>query len=122
MKRLWFSAVFLLTAVGFCIWEQAAVYPQCSEMIRMIDAAIEERDANEKKDMCAQIEEEWARFDTRAQYICDHSILHSAEISVGTLKDLNNLNEEDTNEALIEAKSEIRQVLDHSAISLSNIL
>ena len=61
-------------------------------------------------------------FDRLATYITDHAILHSAEISIGTLNDLNDLNEEDTNEALIEAKSEIEQVYDHSRINLSNIL
>lgn len=122
MKRLWFSAVFILAALSLCAFEQFYVYKDCKEIITHIDTAIDETDLAAKKEKCAAIENEWEDFDRLATYITDHAILHSAEISIGTLNDLNDLNEEDTNEALIEAKSEIEQVYDHSRINLSNIL
>lgn len=122
MKRLWFSAVFILVAISLCVFEQFYVYGKCDAIIGHIDSAISENDLQAKKEKCEAIEKEWESFDRMATYITDHSILHSAEISIGTLKDLNNLNSEDTNEALIEAKSEIEQVYDHSKINFSNIL
>lgn len=122
MKRLWFSAVFILIALSLCAFEQFFVYSECNEIIAHIDSAINETDLKAKKEKCAAIEDEWEDFDRKATYITDHAILHSAEISIGTLNDLNNLNAEDTNEALIGAKSEIEQVYDHSKINLSNIL
>lgn len=122
MKRLWFSAAFLLIALSLCAFEQFYVYKDYEEIISQIDSAISESDLDTKKEKCAEIEEIWEEFDRKAAYITDHAILHSAEISIGTLNDLNNLNEEDTNEALIEAKSEIEQVYEHSKINFSNIL
>lgn len=122
MKRLWFSAAFILIAIVLCVVEQTMIYDDCGEIIECIDAAIQTNDVDEKKAYCDEVEEMWVKFEEKASYVMDHAILHSAEISVGTLKDLNELNIEDANEALIEAKSEIKQVYDHSRISLSNIL
>lgn len=122
MKRLWFSAVFILAAIALCVIEQTMIYNDCGKIIDHIDTAIQAQDIDEKKAYCDEIEEMWIDFEDKASYVMDHAILHSAEISVGTLKDLNDLNLEDANEALIEAKSEIKQVYDHSRISLSNIL
>lgn len=122
MKRLWFSAAFILIVIVLCVVEQTMIYDDCGEIIERIDAAIQTNDVDEKKAYCDEVEEMWVKFEEKASYVMDHAILHSAEISVGTLKDLNELNIEDANEALIEAKSEIKQVYDHSKISLSNIL
>ena len=122
MKRLWFSAAFILIALSLCAYEQFVVFSECREIIEKIDIAIDEDDLDAKKAQCAEIEALWEDFDRKATYTTDHAILHSAEISIGTLGDLNDLNEEDTNEALIEAKSEILQVYEHSRINLSNIL
>lgn len=122
MKRLWFSAAFILAAVALCIVEQTLIYTDCNEIIGKIDTAIHTQDVDEKKAYCKEIEEMWVDFEDKASYVMDHAILHSAEISVGTLMDLNDMNTEDANEALIEAKSEIKQVYDHSRISLENIL
>lgn len=122
MKRLWFSAAFILIAIILCVVEQTMIYDACGEIIERIDAAIQTNDVDEKKAYCDEVEEMWLEFEEKASYVMDHAILHSAEISVGTLKDLNELNIEDANEALIEAKSEIKQIHDHSKISLSNIL
>ncbi len=122
MKRLWFSAAFIFIALSLCAYEQFVVFSECREIIEKIDIAIDEDDLDAKKAQCAEIEALWEDFDRKATYTTDHAILHSAEISIGTLGDLNDLNEEDTNEALIEAKSEILQVYEHSRINLSNIL
>ena len=122
MKRLWFSAAFILIAFSLCAFEQFVVYGECREIIERIDVAIDEHDLDTKKEQCAEIEKLWEDFDRKATYTTEHAILHSAEISIGTLGDLNDLNEEDTNEALIEAKSEVLQVYEHSRINFSNIL
>ena len=48
MKRLWFSAIFILMALSICVFEQAAVYKSCDELLPQIDAAIEETDLEKK--------------------------------------------------------------------------
>lgn len=122
MKRLWFSAIFILMALSICVFEQAAVYKSCDELLPQIDAAIEETDLEKKAEKCAQIEETWEDFDKKAAYITDHSVLKDAEISISALNELNGADEDKINEALIDVKSEVEQLCSRSKINLSNIL
>lgn len=122
MKRLWFSAIFILLALSICVFEQAAVYKSCDELLPQIDAAIEETDLDKKAEKCAQIEETWEDFDKKATYITDHSVLKDAEISISALNELNGADEDKINEALIDVKSEVEQLCSRSKINLSNIL
>lgn len=122
MKRLWFSAIFILLALSICVFEQAAVYKSCNELLPQIDAAIEETDLEKKTDKCSQIEKTWEDFDRKATYITDHSVLKDAETSISALNELNGADKERINEALIEVKSEVEQLYSRSKINLSNIL
>lgn len=122
MKRLWFSAIFILLALSICVFEQAAVYKSCNELLPQIDAAIEETDINLKSEKCSQIEKTWQDFDKKAAYITDHSVLRDAEISVSALSEVKGSDEEKINEALIDVKSEVEQLCSRSEINLSNIL
>lgn len=59
----------------------------------------------------------------KASYVTDHSVLQSADVSMGTLKSLPpDSSAESINELLAQAKSETQQIYDNSRISLSNIL
>lgn len=122
MKRLWFSAVFILLALSICIFEQAAVYKSCNELIPQIDAAIEETNLQVKKEKCSEIEKIWNDFDKKASYITDHSVLREAEISISALSEVNGYDENNINEALVDVKSEVEQLYSRSKINLSNIL
>ncbi len=122
MKRLWFSAVFILLALSICIFEQAAVYKSCNELIPQIDAAIEETNLQVKKEKCSEIEKIWDDFDKKASYITDHSVLREAEISISALSEVNGSDENNINEALVDVKSEVEQLYSRSKINLSNIL
>lgn len=122
MKRLWFSAVFILLALSICIFEQAAVYKSCNELLPQIDAAIEETNLQVKKEKCSEIEKIWNDFDKKASYITDHSVLREAEISISALSEVNGYDENNINEALVDVKSEVEQLYSRSKINLSNIL
>lgn len=122
MKRLWFSAVFILLALSICIFEQAAVYKSCNELLPQIDAAIEETNLQVKKEKCSEIEKIWDDFDKKASYITDHSVLREAEISISALSEVNGYDENNINEALVDVKSEVEQLYSRSKINLSNIL
>lgn len=122
MKRLWFSAIFILIALSICVFEQASVYKSCSELLPQIDSAIEETDINLKSEKCAEIETKWKSFDKKASYITDHSVLRDAEISVSALSEVSGSDNEQINEALIDVKSEVEQLCRRSEINLSNIL
>lgn len=122
MKRLWFSAVFILLALSICIFEQTAVYKSCNELIPQIDAAIEETNLQVKKEKCSEIEKIWNDFDKKASYITDHSVLREAEISISALSEVNGYDENNINEALVDVKSEVEQLYSRSKINLSNIL
>lgn len=122
MKRLWFSVIFLSLSVAFCIYEQTMVKNEYNDIMNTIDYAIASDSLAEKAEYCDIITEKWDKYFFKSSLMLDHSILESADISVGTLNNLAQIDMDDTDEALIEAKSEIEQVYEHTRISLPNIL
>ena len=123
MKRLWFSAIFMLAALLLCFGEQIYISRDCREIIAAISEAEECESTPEKLKYCAEIYDMWSDYHKKASYVTDHSVLQSAEVSMGTLKSLPpDSSAENINELLAQAKSETQQVYDNSRINLSNIL
>lgn len=123
MKRLWFSAIFMLAALSLCFCEQFYINRDCRQIIAAISAAEECETVPEKLDYCAEIYDMWGDYCKKASYVTDHSVLQSADVSMGTLKSLPpDSSGENIDELLAQAKSETEQIYDNSRISLSNIL
>lgn len=123
MKRLWFSAIFMIAALSLCFVEQFCIAKDCREIIAAIGTATECDDANEKIEYCKEITDMWNDYYKKASYVTDHSVLQGADVSMGTLNSLPpDSDSESINELLAEAKSEAKQIYEHSRISLSNIL
>lgn len=121
MKRLWFSAVFLVMALSICIAEQYIVKSSCGEIIKSIDSAISATDENEKEKYCNNAIKEWDNYYKKASYITDHSVIQGADVSMGELEEVIKTDIDSADEKLIEAKSEIEQIKDVSKVNLANI-
>lgn len=121
MKRLWFAAVFLLTAVLACSYEQYVVKYTYTEINEMIDNALSTQSETEKAEYCSEISEKWDKSVKKLTLVTDHSITQSADVSFGTLKALSEKNSESIDETLIETKSELLQIYESSKVNLSNI-
>ena len=104
MKRLWFAAVFLLTAVLACSYEQYVVKYTYTEINEMIDNALSTQSETEKAEYCSEISEKWDKSVKKLTLVTDHSITQSADVSFGTLKALSEKNSESIDETLIELK------------------
>ena len=121
MKRLWFAAVFLLTAVLACSYEQYVVKYTYTEINEMIDNALSTQSETEKAEYSSEISEKWDKSVKKLTLVTDHSITQSADVSFGTLKALSEKNSESIDETLIETKSELLQIYESSKVNLSNI-
>ena len=55
MKRLWFSAIFMIAALSLCFAEQFCIAKDCREIIDAIGTAAECDDANEKIEHCKEM-------------------------------------------------------------------
>ncbi len=123
MKRLWFSAIFMLIAFSLCAAEQIYINSDCREIIAAISIAEECESVPEKLKYCTEIYDMWGDYYKKASYVTDHSVLQSADISMGTLKNLPpDSSKENIDGLLAQAKSETEQIYDNSRISLTNIL
>ncbi len=123
MKRLWFSAIFMFIAISLCAAEQIYITEDCREIISAISVAEECKSMPDKLKYCAEIYDMWSDYYKKASYVTDHSVLQSADVSMGTLKSLPpDSSEENINELLAQAKSETEQIYGNSRISLTNIL
>ncbi len=123
MKRLWFSAIFMLIAFSLCAAEQIYISSDCREIIAAISTAEECESVPEKLKYCTEIYDMWGDYYKKASYVTDHSVLQSADISMGTLKNLPpDSSKENIDGLLAQAKSETEQIYDNSRISLTNIL
>lgn len=121
MKRIWFSIIFLALAIGACTYEQAVVKSAHKEISAVIDSALECKELDEKIKLCNEITEKWEKHFKKISLVTDHSILQSADVSVGTINALAKEGDDSVDEALIETKSELEQIYDSSKINLSNI-
>lgn len=123
MKRLWFSAIFMFIAISLCAAEQIYITGDCREIISAISVAEECKSMPDKLKYCTEIYDMWSDYYKKASYVTDHSVLQSADVSMGTLKSLPpDSSEENINELLAQAKSETEQIYGNSRISLTNIL
>lgn len=121
MKRLWFSAVFLIIAVCVCTYEQITVNNAYEDITNTISLALESQDEEEKIKYCTEVTEKWDEFFKKVTLVTDHSVVQSADVSVGTLERLANQRDDSVDEVLIETKSELDQIYDTSRITFSNI-
>lgn len=121
MKRVWFSIIFLSLSIVLCVYEQTIVKKEYIDIVNTIDYAIASESLEEKGKYCNEITEKWDKYFFKTSLMLDHSILESADISIGTLNNLAEIDKDDTDEALIEAKSEIEQVYEHTKISFPNV-
>lgn len=121
MKRIWFSAVFILIALSVCAYEQITVNAAYEDITNTIDLALESNDENEKIKYCTEVSDKWDKFFKKVTLVTDHSIVQSADVSMGTLERLANQKDDSVDEVLIEAKSELDQIYDTSKITFSNI-
>lgn len=121
MKRLWFSAVFLIIAVCVCAYEQITVNNAYEDITSTINLALESQNEDEKIKYCTEVTEKWDEFFKKATLVTDHSVVQSADVSVGTLKRLADQRDDSVDEVLIETKSELDQIYDTSRITFNNI-
>lgn len=121
MKRIWFSIVFILIAISVCFYEQITVNKAYEDITNTIDLALESQNEDEKIKYCTEVTEKWDEFFRKVTLVTDHSVVQSADVSVGTLERLANKRDDSVDDALIEAKSELDQIYNTSRITFSNI-
>ena len=69
MKRLWFSAIFMLAALSLCFGEQIYISRDCREIIAAISEAEECESTPEKLKYCAEIYDMWSDYHKKASYV-----------------------------------------------------
>lgn len=121
MKRIWFSVVFIIIALGVCTYEQLTVNSYYKDITQTIDSALESTNEDEKINYCHEVSQKWDEFFKKITLVTDHSIVQSADVSVGTLEMLADKRDDSVDDALIETKSELEQIFDASKITFSNI-
>lgn len=121
MKRIWFSVIFILIAIGVCTYEQITVNAYYKDITQTIELAIESENEDEKIKYCKEVSEKWDKFFRKITLVTDHSVVQSADVSVGTLEKLADKRDDSVDDALIETKSELDQIFDASKITFSNI-
>ncbi len=121
MKRIWFSVLFIILALGVCTFEQITVKNGYENITKAIDNALECEDETEKAEYCKEITTEWNKYYKKITLVTDHSIIQSADVSINTLKDISNYDAEGSDDTLIEAKSELKQIYESSMITFSNV-
>lgn len=122
MKRLWFSAVFLSVIIALCTFEQITVNKIYKELNSDIDKAISTQVQSEKREYCLEIDKKWDKYYYIMSLMSDHSMIEDANAYIGMLDPISTLSVEETNEILVEAKSEIERIKETSEISIRNIL
>lgn len=121
MKRIWFSVLFIILALSVCTFEQITVKNGYENITKAIDNALECEDETEKTEYCKEITTEWNKYYKKITLVTDHSIIQSADVSINTLKDISNYDAEGSDDTLIEAKSELKQIYESSRITFSNV-
>lgn len=121
MKRIWFSAAFIVIALFVCTYEQLTVNTAYEDITNTINLALESSNEDEKIKYCKEVSKKWDEFFRKVTLVTDHSVVQSADVSVGTLERLANKRDDSVDEALIETKSELDQIYDTSRITFSNI-
>lgn len=121
MKRIWFSVLFIILALSVCTFEQITVKNGYENITKAIDNALECEDETEKAEYCKEITTEWNKYYKKITLVTDHSIIQSADVSINTLKDISNYDAEGSDDTLIEAKSELKQIYESSMITFSNV-
>lgn len=121
MKRLWFAFIFLALCVFACSYEQYVVKSAYEEITAVIDKALDTELPAEKADYCLEITEMWDKYFKKVTLITDHSVLESADVSIGSLNALANSESDSLDQLLIQTKSELEQIYESSRINLSNI-
>ncbi len=121
MKRIWFSIAFIIIAFSVCTYEQITVNNAYEDITNTIELALESDSQEEKIKYCNEITEKWDRFFKKVTLVTDHSVVQSADVSVGTIKKLADKKDDSVDEVLIEAKSELDQIYDTSRITFNNI-
>lgn len=121
MKRLWFAFIFLALCVFACSYEQYVVKSAYEEITAVIDKALDAELPAEKADYCLEITELWDKYFKKVTLITDHSVLESADVSIGSLNALANNESDSLDQLLIQTKSELEQIYESSRINLSNI-
>lgn len=121
MKRIWFSIIFIVIALGVCTFERITVNRAYDDITSTIELALESSNEEEKIKYCKEVSEKWDVFFKKITLVTDHSIVQNADVSVGTLEKLADRRDDSVNDALIETKSELDQIYDTSKITFSNI-
>lgn len=121
MKRIWFSVLFIILALSVCTFEQITVKNGYENITKAIDNALECEDETEKAEYCKEITTEWNKYYKKITLVTDHSIIQSADVSINTLKNISNCDAEGSDDTLIEAKSELKQIYESSRITFSNV-
>ena len=121
MKRLWFAFIFIALCVLTCAYEQYVVKSAYEDIVSVIDRAIEADSDEEKSRYCFEITEEWEIYYKKVSLVTNHSILESADISVGDLKTQTQNGSDKLDELLTQTKSELEHIYESSLINLSNI-
>ena len=121
MKRIWFAVIFIVLCVLACSYEQYVVKSAYEDIVSVIDKAIEADVTEEKARYCFEITEEWDKYYKKVALVTDHSILESADISVGDLKLQAQNGSDRLDELLTQLKSELEHIYEGSLINLSNI-
>lgn len=121
MKKIYIAIVFLIICAGVCTFEQVTINKVYSQTTAIINTAME---LNEKKDFkgakneCKRLRDTWSKSYPYLSAMIDHAQLDSASAAIKSTKDIN---EDELNQKLIEAKNEIQILKENQSITLGNI-
>lgn len=124
MKRLWFAIIFLIIAIISCSYEQVVIRLGYKEITSVIDKAVVSAQLNEKIKYCNDASQLWDRYEKKIAPITDHSNFDEADVCINQIKayaDKGDIDKENLDEALLEAKSQLERTYNSSKINLSNI-
>lgn len=124
MKRLWFAIIFLTAAIISCSYEQVVIRLACKDISSVIDKAVVSEGTDEKIEYCNDALLLWNKYRKKIALVTDHSNFEDADVYMSKIRMYSNSDEgnnDELDEALTEAKSQLEQTYKSSKINLSNI-
>ncbi len=121
MKKIYIAIVFLIICAGVCTFEQVTINKVYSQTTAIINTAMglnEKKDFKGAKNECKRLRDTWSKSYPYLSAMIDHAQLDSASAAIKSTKDIN---EDELNQNLIEAKNEIQILKENQSITLGNI-
>lgn len=121
MKKIWFAIVFILTAVLLCTYEQVTVKSAYTEINAKITAAENAESTEEKLQHALEAAKLWEAYYKKVSLFSNHAVFEGTDLTFKMINEYTAQDEEQLDELIIEAKSELAEMYAGTKISLSNI-